>query len=122
MAKTKRGKKKAAAKRAAKRKGSKRVANKTREAGKASSAGEVLDSLELDTRHSGAEPLLRKLAEGKASAEDVNTAIDNDSRLEPLRGVLTRIADGEKVSTEEIDDAVDSKNEPLRPFIEALNE
>lgn len=112
MAPKKRGKKKSGSKRSAARKSS--------VAGKTGNAVEVLDSLELDSRHTGSEPFLRKLAEGKASAADVNTAIDDDSRLEPLRGVMTKIASGEKVTPEEIEIAVDSKNEPVKPLLLAL--
>jgi len=103
----------------AKKRGKKKSSSKRSAQG--SNAGAVLKSLELDTRHVASEPLLRKLAEGKATAEDVNKAIDEDSRLEPLRDVMTKIASGQKVSPKEIDDAIDSKNEPLRPLLEACN-
>lgn len=107
---------------ATRKKGAKRKSSKRRtSAARQESAGQLLGSLELDTRHTNVEPLLRKMAEGEASEKDVNTAVDNDSRLEPLRDVLTKIAAGTKVSQEEIDAAVDSKNEPIKPVIEALN-
>lgn len=80
----------------------------------------VLDSLQLDTRHTSALPLLQKLEAGQATVDDVNQAVDEDSRLEPLRDVLTRIASGKKVTPKEVEAAVDSKHEPLKPLLLAL--